>query len=361
MVRPPPRSNPRQNMENPNGNNNNNCSNVSTASSVSEAIISPVISEIVPNASGATVSAPISSVVSATMTMPTSTVVPSTTTEPILTLSHAMEGNFSPNRTNVNGGGASSSTFSLPFSQYVGQGTSRNYPYGMPTSMMQGLQTSASLFTESAPGVFVPNNQIVSGSATRNGNPSLTNNALNALRQQMDESNDDMVNMLTQQIGTVFNPLIQNTNQSYQLLANQMGRIADFFGAPQAHNQQVPQIQNVVPLQIAQAPNNAIMLAPNNVANPINQVQQPVPVVEPQVQIQAQQQALPQVEQNPGIVLVNRNQNADDVVRNVQNNNFAGQNNIANLVETILAQNGLNIGMHRPHFVSALSEYVLQT
>ena len=197
MVRPPPRSNPRQNMENPNGNNNNNGSNVSTASSVSEAIISPVISEIVPNASGATVSAPISSVVSATMTMPTSTVVPSTTTEPILTLSHAMEGNFSPNRTNVNGGGASSSTFSLPFSQYVGQGTSRNYPYGMPTSMMQGLQTSASLFTESAPGVFVPNNQIISGSATRNVNPSLTNAALNALRQQMDESNHDMVNMLT--------------------------------------------------------------------------------------------------------------------------------------------------------------------
>ncbi|WJX34091.1 hypothetical protein P8452_22239 [Trifolium repens] len=177
----------------------------------------------------------------------------------------------------------------------------------------------------------------------------------------MDESNHDMVNMLTQQIGTVFNPLIQNTNQSYQLLANQMGRIADFFGAPQAHNQQVPQVQNVVPLQIAQAPNNAMMLAPNNVVNPINQIQQPGPVVEPQVQIQAQQQALPQVEQNPGIVLVNRNQNADDVVRNVQNNNFAGQNNIANLVETILAQNGLNIGMHRPHFVSALSEYVLQT
>ncbi|WJX45972.1 hypothetical protein P8452_32814 [Trifolium repens] len=287
MVRPPPRSNPRQNMENPNENNNNNDSNASTASSVSEAIIPPVISEIVPNASGTTVSAPISSVVSATMTMPTSTVVPSTTTEPILTLSHVMEGNFSPNRSNVNGGGASSSTFSLPFSQYVGQGTSRNYPYGMPTSMMQGLQTSASLFTESAPDVFVPNNQIVSGSATRNINPSLTNNALNALRQQMDESNHDMVNMLTQQIGTVFNPLIQNTNQSYQLLANQMGRIADFFGAPQVPNQQVPQIQNAVPLQIAQAPNNAIMLAPNNVGNPLNQIQQPVPVVEPQVQIQA--------------------------------------------------------------------------
>ncbi|WJX30008.1 hypothetical protein P8452_18592 [Trifolium repens] len=358
MVRPPPRNNPRQNMDVTNGNNSNSGSNPTTASSVSEAIVSPVISEIMPNASGAAVSAPTSSVVSATMTMPTSIVVPSTTTEPILTFSHAMERNFSPNRSDVNGGGAGSSTFTLPFSQHMAQGSSRNYPYGMPTSMMQGLQTSASLFTESAPGVFVPNNQIVSGSATRNGNPSLTNNALNALRQQMDESNHDMVNMLTQQIGTVFNPLIQNTNQSYQLLANQMGRIADFFGAPQVPNQQ---IQNVVSLQIAQAPNNAIMPAPNNVVNPINQIQQPVPVVEPQVQIQAQQQALPQVKQNPGIVLVNRNQNADDVVRNVQDNNFVGQNNIANLVETILAQNGLNIGMHRPHFVSALSEYVLQT
>jgi hypothetical protein len=72
----------------------------------------------------------------------------------------------------------------------------------------------------------------------------------------------------------VFNPLIQNANQSYQLLATQMGRMTDFFGAPQVPNQQIPQIQNVVPLQIAQAPINAIVPAQNNVANPINQVQQ---------------------------------------------------------------------------------------
>jgi hypothetical protein len=171
------------------------------------------------------------------------------------------------------------------------------------------------------------------------------------MRQQMDESNRDLVNMLTQQIGTVFNPLIQNDNQSYQLLATQMGRMADFFGAPQVPNQQIPQIQNVVPMQIAQVPNNATMPVQNNMANPINQVQQPVPQVEPQAQ--------PQVEQNPGILLVIRNQNADEVVRNVQSNNLAGENNIANLVEAILAQNGLNVCLHRPNFVSALSEYVL--
>ena len=152
----------------------------------------------------------------------------------------------------------------------MGQGTNRNYQYGMPATMMQGLQTGSSLFSETAPGVFVPNNQTVSGSATRNHMPALTNTALMAMRQQMDDSNHDMVNMLTQQIGTMFNPLIQNTNQSYQVLATQMGRIADFFGAPQVPNQPVPQIQNVVPLQIAQAANNAILPAQVNVANPVN-------------------------------------------------------------------------------------------
>jgi hypothetical protein len=151
----------------------------------------------------------------------------------------------------------------------------------------------------------------------------------------------------------MFNPLIQNANQSYQLLATQMRRMTDFFGAPQVPNQQIPQIQNVVPMQIALVPNNAIVPVQNNMAVSINQVQQPVHQVEPQ--------AHPQVEPNPRVILVNMNKNDDEIVRNVQNNNLAGQNNIANLVEAILAQNGLNVGLHRPNFVSALSEYVLQT
>jgi hypothetical protein len=41
-----------------------------------------------------------------------------------------------------------------------------------------------------------------------------------------------MVNLLPQQIGTVFNPLIWDTNQSHQALTTQMGRIADFFVPP---------------------------------------------------------------------------------------------------------------------------------
>ncbi|PNX63012.1 hypothetical protein L195_g061409, partial [Trifolium pratense] len=59
--------------------------------------------------------------------------------------------------------------------------------------------------------------------------------------------------------------------------------------------------------------------------------------------------------------MVRRNQDPDEVVREVQNNNLLGQHNLANMVETILAQNGLNTGCRRPNFVSAFTEYVLQT
>lgn len=53
-----------------------------------------------------------------------------------------------------------------------------------------------------------------------------------SMRQKMNDSNHEMINILTQHIGMVFNPLIQNANQSCELLCNQMGRIASFYGAP---------------------------------------------------------------------------------------------------------------------------------
>jgi len=64
-------------------------------------------------------------------------------------------------------------------------------------------------------------------------------------RQQMDDSNHKMVNLLTQKIGTVFNHLIHNKNQSYQALTTQIGRITDFFTPLQPVYQQIPQIQNI--------------------------------------------------------------------------------------------------------------------
>jgi len=68
-----------------------------------------------------------------------------------------------------------------------------------------------------------------------------------------------MVNFLTQQIDTVFNPLIQNTNPSYQALVTQMGRIVDLFAPQQLFYQQIPhtqsisQIQNIQPLQVVES------------------------------------------------------------------------------------------------------------
>ena len=64
-----------------------------------------------------------------------------------------------------------------------------------------------------------------------------------------------MVNQVTQQIGTIINPLIWDTNNSYQTLSAQMERIANFFGAPLVRNTPVPQNQNAreveIPAEIA--------------------------------------------------------------------------------------------------------------
>jgi len=67
---------------------------------------------------------------------------------------------------------------------------------------------------------------------SRNTLPPLTTDSMNLLRQQMDESNHEMVNFLTQEIGTVFNPFIRDTKRIYQALTTQMGRITHFFTPP---------------------------------------------------------------------------------------------------------------------------------
>ena len=80
--------------------------------------------------------------------------------------------------------------------------------------------------------------------------------------------------MLTQQIGTMFNPLIKQTHNSYQTLTDQMGRIADLFGAPPTQNRPMPQNQNQRPVQMpGERLNNGVTVA---------QMQQPVAKPQPQ-------------------------------------------------------------------------------
>ncbi|XP_058771881.1 uncharacterized protein LOC131645223 [Vicia villosa] len=167
--------------------------------------------------------------------------------------------------------------------------------------------------------------------------PTLNTSSMISIRQQMDESNHDMVNALTQQIGTIFTPMVNNTNHSYEMLANQMSRIADFFGTPPVQPRHTSQVSNV---RVVETPGNGFDQGTQRQAT--------------------EQDEEEHLEQNVPRV-VQRNQDAKQVLRNVQQNNFMGHNNISNVVEQILVQNGINVGLHRPNFVSPLSEYIRQT
>jgi len=91
----------------------------------------------------------------------------------------------------------------------------------------------------------------------------------------------------------VFNHLIHRTNQSYQALATQMGRIAYFFAPPQTVYQRMSQIQNIQHVQVVE---------------PVVQRQQPMPQPQP---------IEPMLQAQPEVILVNKNHDADEVVRNI--------------------------------------------
>ncbi|XP_058741652.1 uncharacterized protein LOC131614039 [Vicia villosa] len=155
--------------------------------------------------------------------------------------------------------------------------------------------------------------------------------------QQIDESNHEMVNALTQQIVTIFTPMINNTNQSYEILAGLMARIEDFFGAPPQPNRPTPQVSNP---RVVETLGNGFRV----------EAQRRIPERDEGGQIE---HYIPRV--------VQRHQDADQVLRNIQQDAHIGHKNISNVVEQILVQNGINAGLHRPNFVSPLSEYVRQT
>jgi hypothetical protein len=97
---------------------------------------------------------------------------------------------------------------------------SKDQPYGMLTSLMENFH-NIDAFTEHA-NPFTPFNTHSPSSSSVfgiNAPPAISTESMMLFRQQMDERNHEMVNLLIQQIGTMFNSLIQNTNQGYQALA----------------------------------------------------------------------------------------------------------------------------------------------
>ena len=84
------------------------------------------------------------------------------------------------------------------------------------------------------------------------------------------------------------------------------------------------------------------------------EIEQPrveIPIVPPQIPRDVDQ----------GVIVVNRNQNADEVKQQVRHHNYETNNNLTTMIERIMIHNGMNIGFHRPNFTSPLSKYILQT
>ncbi|XP_050896151.1 uncharacterized protein LOC127102869 [Lathyrus oleraceus] len=65
-------------------------------------------------------------------------------------------------------------------------------------------------------------------------------------------------------------------------------------------------------------------------------------------------------EQPRRVIMVNRDQDADEVIHRVRQENMM-ENDLTSMIERIMAQNSLNTGLQRPNYSSPLSEYILQT
>ena len=156
-------------------------------------------------------------------------------------------------------------------------------------------------------------------------NPSYTNESLATFRQQLEESHHELVNMLTHQMATVITPIIESNNTRYEQLARQVNRIASI-------------VDNVAePINQPRVGDETHNLGPEHIpAQPENQI-------------------------IDDIQIVNRGQNADQVLQRLRQNNAGGHHNLTRAVEQVLNHFGFNVGYaNQPHFVSAFPDYVQQ-
>lgn len=142
----------------------------------------------------------------------------------------------------------------------------------------------------------------------------------------MDESNHEMVHMLTQQTGTILRPLIQDSTQSYQQLETQMTRIGDFLGAPRAQVRQNPP-------------------PPPRSETQVRQEEMIDDMVEQEYQDFKQ---IPRMARRPS------------VVKQIRQEAVAGEQNLEAIVERIIVQNGINPCLHKPTYSSPLPDFALQ-
>ncbi|XP_050909553.1 uncharacterized protein LOC127123374 [Lathyrus oleraceus] len=155
----------------------------------------------------------------------------------------------------------------------------------------------------------------------------------------MDESNHEMVHMLTQQMGAILRPLIQDSTQSYQQFVTQMTRIRDFLKAPRAQVRRNP-------------------MPPPRPETPHRQEERTDDIVEQEYQ---EFEQMPRVARRPPVVMVNRNQDPDQVVRQVRHDASMGEQNLEAIVERIIVRNRVSPCLQWLTYFSPLPDFVLQT
>ncbi|XP_050894294.1 uncharacterized protein LOC127101025 [Lathyrus oleraceus] len=169
----------------------------------------------------------------------------------------------------------------------------------------------------------------------------LSNTSVVVLRQQMDDSNHELVNMLTNQMGTVFNPLIQESAETNRQMANQLTCLCNFLGPPA--RQITRMIRPTVPVQIEIGAAEEETVHEGQIIRPL--------------QHQGVESGVAGRNQ---MVMVNRHQDADQIVDQHRQEDLAVENNLTTIVERIMARNGMSATLQRPLYASPLAEFILQ-
>ena len=58
--------------------------------------------------------------------------------------------------------------------------------------------------------------------------------------------------------------------------------------------------------------------------------------------------------------MVNRDQNAEELIHKVRQDNMLAGNNLTTMIEGIMALNGLKTVFRRPNYTSLLTDFILQ-
>ncbi|XP_050919014.1 uncharacterized protein LOC127136510 [Lathyrus oleraceus] len=169
----------------------------------------------------------------------------------------------------------------------------------------------------------------------------LSNTSVAVLRQQMDDSNHELVNMLTNQMSTVFNPLIQESTETNRQVANQLTRLCNFLGAPA--RQITPMIRPIVHVQIKIGAAEEETVHKRQIIRPL--------------QNQGVESGVAGRKQ---MIMVNQHQDADQIVDQHRKEDLAVENNLTTIVERIMARNGMGSTLQRPLYASPLAEFILQ-